>query len=404
MYSRTHATTVAPPAVVLPACTMNVLHFPTGLLETAAPVLPSCSFAALTASSRLRVLNISKAHIPPAAWQHKFPQAPQQQQRHQQRLSHLTHVTLTDVEVGPEAVAALVRCCPRLQHLSLTCCCGSATGMENRSSSDSESNNSHSMRREGDGCHQLPMLIQQQHPQLLPLLGLSCLTSLSLSSFNSGAAEIVAKISNLQHLRFYSDQTLPTSWLQPRMALTGLQLLSARSWSRLGGNSNAVVSDSSQDEKVQEALAPLVFINKVSFVASHVWFCAPAVVRRLGRARRSVSAVHLHCPWSQARLNTLPLRPSCLPVSHVSHCALRVPACAEPCMCRLPTARHQTCGSSCSHAVRKLASCQNHLLLPTMEAERLAAALTMAAAATAAAVSRATTAKVHALCRGRCST
>jgi hypothetical protein len=78
---------------------------------------PAAAFSALTASSKLQHLDISKCRLPSDAWQHVFPTGRQ--------LPELQYLDISDVQTLPRGPAAapeatrLVSCCPGLQCLDM---------------------------------------------------------------------------------------------------------------------------------------------------------------------------------------------------------------------------------------------------------------------------------------------
>ena len=78
---------------------------------------PATAYAALTASSKLQHLDISRSYVPEGVWQHMFPAGRQ--------LPHLQKLNIAHVDHPGGAVAAapegsrLASCCPALQSLDM---------------------------------------------------------------------------------------------------------------------------------------------------------------------------------------------------------------------------------------------------------------------------------------------
>jgi hypothetical protein len=77
---------------------------------------PAAAYSALTASSKLQVLDVSYYGLPAGVWQHVFPASRQ--------LQHMRSLSLTDWSFSTAPVAApegtrLVSCCPGLQSLAM---------------------------------------------------------------------------------------------------------------------------------------------------------------------------------------------------------------------------------------------------------------------------------------------
>jgi hypothetical protein len=69
---------------------------------------PVAAYSALTASSKLQLLDVSHCHMPAGVWQHVFSTGRQ--------LPYLTSLNITDVREPLEG-SRLVSCCPSLQAL-----------------------------------------------------------------------------------------------------------------------------------------------------------------------------------------------------------------------------------------------------------------------------------------------
>ena len=75
---------------------------------------PAAAYSALTASSKLRHLDVSEGSFPAGVWQHVFPAGRQ--------LPHLRELDLSEVTGCPVTAAdgsSLVSCCPGLQSLNM---------------------------------------------------------------------------------------------------------------------------------------------------------------------------------------------------------------------------------------------------------------------------------------------
>jgi len=161
-----------------------------GVLDSPAPTA-AAAYAALSSSSSMRKLDLSKADMPVAAWQHIF--------KADRQLPFLTSLVLGGHAVAtnsgaPTSLAALPHWCPALRQLRISC---------------------------GSSIDQ----------QLLPLQELPCLTSLCLQlGYNASgraAAAVLKELTQLQELRVFIQGTTLLELLQPLTALSRLQLLAA---------------------------------------------------------------------------------------------------------------------------------------------------------------------------------
>jgi hypothetical protein len=112
---------VAALLAVLP-CLQHLAHLALpGVLDQ--DVAPAAAYSALTASSSLRVLELSRACIPPPAWQHIFPAQhtahDTAQHTVRRQLSSLVQVSLNEVDGALAAAPAIAASCPRLQVLTV---------------------------------------------------------------------------------------------------------------------------------------------------------------------------------------------------------------------------------------------------------------------------------------------
>ena len=195
---------VAALLAVLP-CLRHLAHLALpGVLDQ--DVAPAVAYSALTASSSLRVLELSRSCIPQPAWQHIFPaqHTAQHTAQHiaQRQLRSLVQVSLNEVDGALAAAPAIAASCPRLQALTVIDSISSGGGSSGGSSgwsgsrcngSSSGSSGASSSSPSGE-CADNGGVLQQ-------LVSLQNLTGLTRLSVKGPAAELGRALGVLTQLQ-----------------------------------------------------------------------------------------------------------------------------------------------------------------------------------------------------------
>jgi hypothetical protein len=194
---------------------LNLAH---GLIPGFHDDVPAAAYSALTASSNLQHLDISKCTLPAGVWQHVFPDGRQRPLLQSLNISSMQQALSpsgayfnyrTDSMLAPEG-SRLVSCCPGLQSLNML----------------------NLLQSNG---------FLSSAFQLAPLQGLSGLHTLHLTAGGpraDGALKVVCQLTGLRELSLDVSRTQAEGLLQ----LTRLvQLTALTFWGRFNGNPDAKV-------------------------------------------------------------------------------------------------------------------------------------------------------------------
>jgi hypothetical protein len=175
------------------------------------PVLPAASFSALTASSNLHYINITKWVISMGAWKFMFPKGRQLRHLHTMIADAVRYHRSTDNSYPADAPdgVLLASCCPRLAFLQMS-------GLAYRSVHSNPLQGLHELR----GLRELSLLNAQPDSLREQELDLVCqLTSLKVLRLGQGTAigNKLLRLTQLEQLTYlsYGDRSLAARAAKP---------------------------------------------------------------------------------------------------------------------------------------------------------------------------------------------